>query len=93
MNISRFISGYSAIYNSLSVEVLDGTADPHVPRRERRFVLDGIAWSVHEARVPYLSDVYSLVFESAKIARRTRNYPADWFELSVAELAALVRSR
>jgi hypothetical protein len=93
MTISRFISGYSAVYNPLTVEHLDGMAEPPAARRERRFVLDGVAWTVHEARIAYLGDVYSLVFESPKIVRRTRNYPADWFDLGPADLAALARSR
>jgi hypothetical protein len=60
--------------------------------RERVFVDDdGVHWLVKEMS---FSDYdrrrgQSLIFASDAAVRRVRDYPADWFELSDAELAAL----
>jgi hypothetical protein len=65
----------------------DATGD-----RERVFVDDdGVRWVVKELS---FSDYdrrrgQSLIFASEAAVRRVRDYPADWFELSDAELGAL----
>jgi hypothetical protein len=55
----------------------------------RRFFEDseGIMWEVREVKVDYDRRASgSLIFESIGAVRRVRNYPANWHELSVAEL-------
>ncbi len=65
----------------------DATGD-----RERVFVDDdGVRWVVKELS---FSDYdrrrgRSLIFASDAAVRRVRDYPAEWFELSETELAAL----
>ncbi len=59
----------------------------------RRFFADadGNPWEVRETKNPDYDrrGGYSLIFESPGLVRRVRNYPADWFELSVADLRDL----
>ena len=62
---------------------------PHPCSRSLRD--QGVTWSVYEDQSTTLGS--SLIFESDKIARRVRDYPANWRELSDAELAALSWSR
>jgi hypothetical protein len=67
----------------------DGQPRTHLA--ERRFAIRGEAWSVWEdsRTVPGPS----LVFENEKLARRVREYPRNWHELTDAELYALSWSR
>jgi hypothetical protein len=59
--------------------------------RVRRFLgIDGREWRVRE--VPSAYDrrrANSLVFDTFDAARRVRHYPADWYNLTDAELAML----
>jgi hypothetical protein len=60
--------------------------------RWRTFIDDeGQSWTVSEQ--PFAEydrrGGHSLIFESDLAVRRVRNYPADWFHLSNAALAAL----
>jgi hypothetical protein len=49
----------------------------------RRFVADGIAWSVRLIVNRYdRRATPDLVFESDAVVRRVRNYPANWRALS-----------
>jgi hypothetical protein len=52
---------------------------------------DGVSWSVYEDRSDSLGP--SLIFESDKIARRVRGFPANWRQLTDAQLIALSWSR
>jgi hypothetical protein len=64
------------------------------PSAARRITVGTETWTVYEipnSLPPYLSP--ALVFEREKIARRVCNYPANWRELSDAELHALSRPR
>ena len=57
----------------------------------RRFSIAGEAWMVWEdLRSPHDP---SLVFENTKVARRVREYPGSWRDLSDEELYALSWSR
>ena len=63
-------------------------ADP----RERVFVdEDGVRWQVSER--PFADydrrRGISLIFASDAAVRRVRDFPADWFSLSIEELIAL----
>lgn len=60
--------------------------------RIRRFLGPGaIEWRVHEAPLPAFDrrSGNCLIFQTAEIARRVRDYPANWFVLSDLELASL----
>lgn len=57
----------------------------------RSFRQGYVTWCVYEDRHPNLGD--SLIFESDRIARRVRNYPANWRDLSDEQLAVLSLSR
>jgi len=50
-----------------------------------------VTWCVYETRHPHFGD--SLIFESDRIARRVRNYPLNWRDLSDEQLAVLSFSR
>ena len=68
----------------------DGESRTHPA--ERRFVIGGEGWGVWEdLRPPPIGP--ALVFENTRIARRVRKYPANWRELSDAQLFALSWSR
>ena len=57
----------------------------------RRFTIAGEPWTVREdLRCPHDP---SLVFENTSVARRVREYPANWRELSDEQLYALSWSR
>lgn len=59
-------------------------------RTARRLVVDGVPWLVYElAHVFDRRHAPSLVFESDHAVRRVRSYPAEWRDLSDAELWAL----
>lgn len=61
-----------------------------VPRSgERRILAGNEAWSVYESRAPNTDNGPSLIFESMKIVRRIRDYPADWRALNDQDLYAL----
>lgn len=64
------------------------------PETRRRFFADADSnpWEVREAKNPDYDrrGGYSLIFESPGLVRRVRNYPADWFDLSVADLRDLI---
>ena len=65
-----------------------------VPPRARRFVVDGVAWSVRAALNPYdRRSRPDLIFESEAIVRRVRNYPSHWESLPDEELFALSGGR
>jgi hypothetical protein len=58
---------------------------------ERRFSVQGENWTVREElRNPTHR---SLVFENTKVARRVRQFPPNWRELSDEQLYALSWSR
>ncbi|HEY2376018.1 MAG TPA: hypothetical protein VGH98_08600 [Gemmatimonadaceae bacterium] len=59
---------------------------PHMD--ERRFVVDKVAWCVYEHAGPWPCG-QSLVFETESVARRVRDYPPHWRELSSAALYEL----
>lgn len=52
---------------------------------------EGVTWSVYEDQSASVGP--SLIFECDKIARRVRDYPENWRDLSDAELVALSWSR
>jgi hypothetical protein len=56
-------------------------------RAVRNVVCGGCTWTVFEQRVPYGPSRCSLVFMSDRVARRVKQYPANWFELSDSALA------
>jgi hypothetical protein len=64
---------------------------PRTHHAERRFTVAGEAWAVWEDVLSPIGP--SLVFENTKIARRVREYPANWRELSDEQLYALSWSR
>lgn len=68
-----------------------GDGRPRTFQAERRFEIGGEAWGVWED----LRAVYgpALVFENDRAARRVRNYPSNWRELSDEQLYALSWSR
>lgn len=49
----------------------------------------GRKWLVYEAILAYDRRAASLIFESGDIMRRLREYPADWWSMSVADLVQL----
>lgn len=59
------------------------------PEGPQRFIRDeaGLLWHVRE--IQFADVTPSLVFETTGIFRRVRRYPANWYELSDAELYAL----
>lgn len=61
------------------------------PRRRFFTDVDGNPWEVREAKNPDYDrrGGLSLIFESPGCVRRVRNYPADWFALSVDGLREL----
>lgn len=62
------------------------------PRADERHLLaDGEVWSVYEVLAPSSSDDNgpSLTFESRKVVRRVRGYPANWRTLGEEALFAL----
>lgn len=73
---------------------------PHRPRAdnehanplEREFAIDGEGWVVWEDLRPAPNGP-ALVFENSKVARRVREYPANWREFTDDQLYALSWSR
>lgn len=63
--------------------------------RSRTLLIDGEIWTVREeTRGQYdRRSRPDLVFESAAIVRRVRDYPDDWLQLSDAELMAVSANR
>ena len=57
----------------------------------RSFRSGSVTWSVYEDAHPHAGK--SLIFESDRIARRVRNYPANWHDLTDEQLAMLSLSR
>ena len=57
----------------------------------RSFRRDFVTWCVFEDRHPHFGT--SLIFESDRIARRVRSYPANWRELTDEQLTILSLSR
>lgn len=57
----------------------------------RSFRMGFVTWCVYEDRHPHWGD--SLIFDSDRIARRVRNYPANWRDLTDEQLAQLSLSR
>jgi len=53
----------------------------------RNVLCGGCTWTVFEQRMPYGPSRRSLVFMSDRVARRVKQYPANWFELSDSALA------
>lgn len=60
---------------------------PRVRQAERRFVIAGEGWCVWEDA--YSPNGSSLVFENTSVARRVREYPANWRDLPDEKLYAL----
>jgi hypothetical protein len=58
---------------------------------ERQLTINGVRWYVYEDRRN--AGDPSIVFESDRIARRVRNFPANWRELPDVELYAVSWSR
>ena len=57
-----------------------------------RLFLDGrAAWAVYEDCHPHVGR--SLIFDSDRVFRRVRNYPANWRDLTDEQLAELSLSR
>lgn len=72
----------------------DSTHVADTSRSRRRFVVDGVAWSVRTAVNPYDRRTRpDLIFESDATVRRVRNYPSNWRELSDEALFALSGKR
>lgn len=61
--------------------------DPPSRTGNRQLTIDGEMWKVHEDRHEQWGT--SLIFEAEKIARRVRDYPQNWRELSDEELSAV----
>ncbi|MEP6492129.1 MAG: hypothetical protein ABJF01_05600 [bacterium] len=61
----------------------------HGPRRT--LLMDGVTWTVYETRYSLESKRpgLSLIFESAAVIRRVKDYSATWGDLSDADLAQL----
>jgi hypothetical protein len=76
---------------SASPEHLNKTAAPGTSPRVRQLIADEQLWTVHEVASPQFDrrGGIHLVFESEGVMRRIRSYPANWFDLSDAELYAL----
>ena len=63
-----------------------------VPAKVRFFEADGYRWRVHEVTAPEFDRRHSgthLLFYAETIMRRVRDFPANWDEMSDAELYAL----
>jgi hypothetical protein len=74
----------------LSSDRIDADSLDDPDRRVRQVMWEGVRWTVREMDLP--EDAVagrSLVFASAAIVRRVRNYPPDWYEWSDASLYAL----
>lgn len=71
--------------------VIDPMAELRPHPEEREVKLGSVIWAVYESSAP--SDGPSLIFESSRIVRRVRTYPADWRELTDEALIALSWSR
>ena len=68
-----------------------GDGEPRTHRAERRFTIAGEEWIVREdLREPAK---HTLVFENTIIARRVRDYPEHWRDVSDEELYAPSWSR
>jgi hypothetical protein len=59
-------------------------------RDARRLCFAGKGWLVYELFGFYDRRGPSLVFESETVARRVRDYPAEWRDLPDAELARVM---
>jgi hypothetical protein len=68
-----------------------GPASPNSVSRIRRFLgADGREWRVREVASTYdRRRTKSLIFDTFDAARRVRQYPANWYELTDADLAKL----
>ena len=55
----------------------------------RNVVCAGCTWTAFEQRLPYGPSRRSLVFMSDRVARRVKQYPPNWFELSDSALAEI----
>jgi hypothetical protein len=69
----------------------DGEFDPYRATpigRERSFLVSGEVWSVHET-IDAISSARVLIFACDKIARRVREFPLTWRELSDEDLWTL----
>jgi hypothetical protein len=57
-------------------------------RTGRRIVIEGVPWLVYElpAQAFDRRNSPSLVFESERVVRRVRNFPADWRTIRDADL-------
>lgn len=81
-------SDLDALDDSDSSEDLSRSAhaDP-----SRRFVRDGVLWTVRECAPPIYDrrSRATLIFESADVVRRVRDFPPDWMTCSDGELYEL----
>jgi hypothetical protein len=62
-------------------------------RSARSLDMDGSPWTVYEIRASQYDrrGESSLIFETDGVVRRVRNFPANWRDLSDAELRAISR--
>lgn len=70
---------------------IDSPVNSNTPRTRSFVDADGGHWNVYEktfAEYDRRSGM-SLIFSSDAAVRRVRDYPADWFDLDDAQLAAL----
>ena len=63
-----------------------------VDTRTRIVEFEGTQWTVRE-QLAHPDNAPTLVFLGDKIARRVREYPADWYTLSALELAVVSKHR
>ena len=74
-------------------EIRDVDATPRVPETRSRTYADDDAQMWYVSEQPFSEydrrSGYSLIFTSELAVRRVRDYPANWFDLSERELAAL----
>lgn len=63
-----------------------------VDTRTRIVEFEGMQWTVREL-LAQPDNVPTLVFLGEKIARRVREYPADWYTISTLELAVVSKHR
>ena len=63
------------------------------PDKVRRISADGLRWIIQEVPAPAFDrrGGKHLVFDAETVMRRVRDFPANWHELSDAELLELSR--
>jgi len=66
---------------------INSVGEPTHHAGSRLFHASAVIWSVYEDRHPHFGS--SLIFESDRCARRVREYPRNWRDLSDEQLLAL----